>query len=152
MKFYQKKIEMTAPYTRFCATLNNPTDETKSYLMDTHKENFIRFVCTEEVGANGTPHLQIAGCTKKQIRLRALQKLLSPTQKAHVERQKGSNEDNLKYCCKDKDKSDFHICFGDWTVKSGSRYSTEDMIRLHEMNHGGDDNYTHEDCLFCRYV
>lgn len=137
-------------FTKFAATINNPTSATKEHLKDTHEANFVRLVCVEEVGENGTPHLQIAGCTKKQVRLGALQKLLSPEQKAHVEKQKGTNKQQYDYCTKDIDKSPFSIDFGDWSVKERDRYFSESL--RHIQMHGGDLNFTHEDCIFCRYV
>lgn len=144
-------------FTRFVFTLNNPTDATKAFLSDNYKKNFVRFVVTEETGESGTPHLQGAGAVAKQTYLNALQALISPTQKAHIEKQRGDNKQACDYCLKDVDKSPFHLMHGDWAVTAGSRWDTCSDHLVHPyaspFSTGNSCvNPPSPGCLFCRYV
>lgn len=56
------------------------------------------FIIGQEVGESGTPHLQVWFQKKTPVRFSTLKKLFP---KCHIEKSKGTAEDNFKYCSKD---------------------------------------------------
>jgi len=83
----------------WCFILNNYTDDERRYILLLDVE-FV--VVGKEVGANGTPHLQGYVILKTKLRMAQVKELLG-TPRVHVEKAKGSPEQNLDYCCKDDD-------------------------------------------------
>lgn len=81
-------------------TWNNWKIEQKSKLLEFLKENSISWIVGEEVGENGTPHLQGAFILTKKKRFSEIFSALNG-EKFHLEKMKGSWEDNLVYCSKD---------------------------------------------------
>lgn len=78
----------------WCLTINNYKDE------DLLKfDKFDKYIVGDEVGANGTKHLQCWIYKKNKIRFNTLKKIFP---EAHIEKAKGSMEDNIKYCSKEK--------------------------------------------------
>lgn len=82
----------------WCFTINNPSDEEKKLCNE--------IICTyivlgNEVGANGTPHIQGYIEFKDAKSLKAVKKLLGG--KAHLEARKGTPLQASDYCKKDKD-------------------------------------------------
>lgn len=78
---------------RWCFTLNNWTEVEMSQCLT----EFDSFIIGQEVGENGTPHLQGYVEFKNQKDLSCLKKILS---RAHWEKAKGSRGDNIAYCSK----------------------------------------------------
>lgn len=81
---------------RWCLTLNNYTDEE----YETLRQEFSKFpyVIGKEVGECGVPHLQCY--VEWKTRFSTLKKI---NNRLHIERAKGSKDDNVKYCSKDSD-------------------------------------------------
>lgn len=80
----------------WCFTINNPTDDEKK-ACDEIECNYI--VYGNEVGAEGTPHLQGYLELKDGKTLSAVQKLLGG--RAHLEKRKGTPKQASEYCKKD---------------------------------------------------
>lgn len=84
---------------RWCFTLNNYTEEEKEAAIEWCKSKKF-YVIGEEVGnENGTPHLQGYVEGKSAITFKTLKNKL--TTRVHVEKAKGSREQNVDYCKKD---------------------------------------------------
>lgn len=86
-------------------TLNNPTEEEKALV-----EEYLLHQCTygivaNEVGANGTPHLQGYCENKNGCTMTAMRKRLGG--RAHVETRMGNREQARAYCMKDGDFKEF---------------------------------------------
>lgn len=81
---------------RWCFTLNNYGENDIENLKKVFHSD--KFIIGEEVGENGTPHLQGYVNFDKKKRLTALKKI---DNRIHWEKCKGSEEDNIKYCSKD---------------------------------------------------
>lgn len=79
----------------WCFTLNNYSDQDITDLKTKFGSN--EFLFGEEVGENGTPHLQGFVCFDKKAR--PLEGTFS--KKIHWEKMKGTKKDNIKYCSKD---------------------------------------------------
>lgn len=85
----------------FVFTINNPTildDVELSNLRD--EESVVYYVYGKETGESGTPHYQGFVRFKHAIGLRRVSRLLS---RAHVEVQRGTNQQAAQYCKKDGD-------------------------------------------------
>lgn len=90
--------------TRYCFTWNNPDNGVKPAL-----EKFSELYCKylvygNEVGENGTPHLQGFMTLKKRYRITGLRKL---GLKCHLEVAKGTSIQASDYCKKDGDYVEF---------------------------------------------
>lgn len=86
---------------RWCITINNYTDiiydTITQYVL---KKNIDVYIIGKEEGKeNNTPHLQIYFETKNPITFSSIKKIF-PT--AHIEKAKGTREDNFIYCSKEK--------------------------------------------------
>lgn len=88
----------------WCFTLNNYLEQDLHILTECFKNNDIKYIIGEEVGQQGTPHLQGYIETKTKIRPSEL-KL---NKKIHWESRKGTEEQNIKYCSKDNK----YVCNG----------------------------------------
>lgn len=83
---------------KWCITLNNYTDAEYEHMV---KElSSYKYVIGKEVGAEGTPHLQAYFEWTNQIDFSKVKKLFP---RAHIEKAKGSTEQNLDYCSKEGD-------------------------------------------------
>lgn len=90
---------------RICFTLNNYTVEDCEELIATverEEDKISYFVCGEEIGKNGTPHLQ-GYCHVKEKEPRGIRwwKGFLRMDKMHVEAAKGSDVHSQAYCTKD---------------------------------------------------
>lgn len=92
-------------HRRVCFTLNNPTDDEITSLYDRLREQTVRYaIVGKETGNTGTPHLQgYVAFTRKQS-FKQIKELIP---RSHIERSKGSEEDNFVYCSKDGDYLEF---------------------------------------------
>ena len=88
---------------RWCFTLNNYKDhgwENWQEKLVTCFELIVEYlVCEEEVGEQGTPHLQGYMKFRNQMRFTTLQKIFDGN--AHLEVAQGTDEDNFNYCSKE---------------------------------------------------
>lgn len=94
----------TAQGRQLYFTVNNYTDDEVASLRKTLSDSgLVRYATFGyEVGAEGTPHLQGYVSFKKQMRFNAVKKALfpPPCREHHVNRTKGSEEQNVAYCHK----------------------------------------------------
>jgi hypothetical protein len=83
----------------YCFTLNNPNNDeiqkVKNYCVTKSQCHIIG----SEIGESGTPHLQGYIRFKNAVRFTTLQKALGG--RAHIEKCKGTEQENLDYCSKD---------------------------------------------------
>jgi len=86
---------------KWVMTLNNYSE--KEYLdlvyYFKHKKN-CKFIIGKEVGATGTPHLQIYSHTKSAISFKTLKKF---NERWHLEKARGGDKENYIYCSKEND-------------------------------------------------
>lgn len=85
------------PSREWCFTLNNYTEEEMANLAKSFEEEKCEFIIGEEVGEQGTPHLQ--GWIKHPKIIRPMEKFKNP--RIHWEKCKGNREQNIDYCSKD---------------------------------------------------
>lgn len=81
----------------WCLTLNNWNQDE----YDTIKkwcDTVTQYIIGKEVGENGTPHLQIYVYNKNAIYFDKIKKIAP---RAHIEKARGTLEENLKYCSKE---------------------------------------------------
>lgn len=81
----------------WCFTINNPSEDDKSILLNPSEKVRYRIV-GEEVGSEGTSHLQGYFVFHQDTRFSAVKKLLT---RAHIEKCEGSPAQNREYCSKD---------------------------------------------------
>lgn len=81
----------------WCWTINNPTP---ADLVDVERlaEDAVYVTYGDEVGEEGTPHLQGYCWYKNSVDFTRIKRLLP---RAHIEKQKGTNEQAIQYCHKD---------------------------------------------------
>jgi len=79
----------------WCVTVNNPTEADKKAFAEIGAKYWIY---GEEVGEEGTPHLQGYIWFQNQRTFRSVTKKLP---RAHIEKAKGSPQQNITYCSKD---------------------------------------------------
>lgn len=85
-------------FRRWCFTLNNWTQEELLHLTNFFDDRNAKYIMGEEVGEEGTPHLQGYVEWPNQVRFETL-KLAS--ERAHWEKAKAKRAENVKYCSKD---------------------------------------------------
>lgn len=85
---------------KWCLTLNNWTEDEYKHINTQFKEKSLHYIIGKEVGESGTPHLQMFVEFKNATTFQSLKKL---NERLHIEKAKGSIEENKKYCSKDKD-------------------------------------------------
>lgn len=83
----------------FCFTLNNYEEEDINNINNILKLSCNYIIFGYEIGKNGTPHLQGYAELYKKTRFESIKKMLP---KAHIEPRKGTQDEALKYCQKDK--------------------------------------------------
>lgn len=82
----------------WCFTVNNPTAEDGEFLEKAHKEGKISYlVAGQEIGTEGTPHIQGYVVLAKKLSLAGVKKLLP---RAHLEQARGTPQENYNYCSK----------------------------------------------------
>lgn len=93
---------------RVCFTINNYDESTPEKFLEygTRNADNIQFMAVgQEIGANGTPHLQgfihLRGKDPKQCGVKFWKAELPEGQKAHFSNARGTDEQNLEYCTKD---------------------------------------------------
>lgn len=85
-----------------CFTLNNWTIEQKEHVFSYLKQNCVKFIFGEEVApTTGTQHLQGAFILKTKQRFSQIKKALN-IKSIHLEKIKGTWEQNIIYCSKGK--------------------------------------------------
>lgn len=84
----------------WCFTLNNYTEEDYNKLKDTCTQFCKKFIIGKEVGKKGTPHLQGYCYFQDGKTFDAVKQLLGTA--LHLEKAKGTAEQNKKYCGKDE--------------------------------------------------
>lgn len=89
-------LEMSGRSRRWCFTLNNYTPE--EYDAAVKFDNVRYLIVGEEVGENGTPHLQGYVGFRSPMRLRSVRTFLP---RAHFEIARGTEKQNYTYCSKD---------------------------------------------------
>lgn len=95
--FSKHNKEMANPTgKKWVYTLNNYSEEEYKTLQE---YDAIWHIIGKEVGKSGTPHLQGHIILEKETRFNTVRKMLF--NKAHVERQRGRNEEAAAYCRKD---------------------------------------------------
>lgn len=92
--------------SRFCFTLNNYTPLHVALLNDENVWSKFKYICWgEEVGENGTPHLQgyLEFDNNSKLRITAVKKRLQDLGLGdpHIEVAKGTGQHNITYCSKD---------------------------------------------------
>lgn len=83
---------------RWCFTLNNYTTEEWNTLITLPKTDFKYIICGEEVGDQGTRHVQGYFHLLRKKRLAAVKTLIG--ERAHLEIARGSDRQNRNYCKK----------------------------------------------------
>ena len=129
---------------RYCFTLNNyKTEETDEgerpvFVLEAEKSAVFKgFLCGEEVGANGTKHLQGYFELENARTIRGLQKLkIFSENPMHLEVAKGSVDDNRKYCFKEDGE---HYEFGEFRDREGQGKRT-DWDLVHRLAENGADD------------
>lgn len=94
----QANIQPDVQSRGWCITINNPTKKDEEDLRNLPNLGYLVF--GREKGESGTPHLQVFLYFTKRKRWSYLKKRL---ERAHIEAQKGSNEEASVYCKKDGD-------------------------------------------------
>jgi len=88
------------PLRRFCFTANNYTPELEERIAGVLTERARYAIYGKEVGESGTPHLQGYCSLKGNVRFNTLRTLFPG---CHLEKAKGSEQQNFDYCSKDGD-------------------------------------------------
>lgn len=138
-------VDLYAPSNlgRACFTINNPSveeiEEVKSFL--TEKAKFGVFQV--EKGKEETPHIQGFVRLKRKMRFKSFKKLFS---RAHVERAKGSDVQNLEYCTKQIDRVSEPFIIGEpCTTTPGERTDIKKARELILECESFDDVLMHDD-------
>lgn len=98
-----KSLGNTKPSSKgrnYCFTVNNWTEEELEQMTRGFEVSGCKWVIGKEVGESGTKHLQGAVFYKNPRSFEAVKKELP---RAHIEKCKGTWEQNYEYCTKDKD-------------------------------------------------
>lgn len=99
----QARQRERGPQTKhWCFTINNPTPG--DCLWDPELMSYL--IVGNEVGENGTPHLQCYVCFKVRKRLAGVKRVFP---RAHVEACQGTPIQNIVYCSKDGDATDYGV-------------------------------------------
>lgn len=106
--------------TRWCFTLNNPTEEEEQRCVD-QLESARYGIIGRETGESGTPHLQGFVIFQSNKRLRFLKNWLP---RAHFEVARGTSVQASLYCKKDDDFDEF----GELPTNQGRRTDLEEII------------------------
>lgn len=85
---------------QWCFTLNNYSDTEYTSILDFCNKSGKTYIIGKEIGESGTPHLQGYISSKNAIRFTTLKKVCT---RLHIEKAKGTLEQNRVYCSKDND-------------------------------------------------
>lgn len=92
----------------WCLTLNNYSDEEYDFLVQHFDKKCMRYIIGKEVGVkNLTPHLQMFVRFKSAIRFSTLKKI---NDRLHIEKARGTDEQNWEYCSKGGDYTSNFDC------------------------------------------
>lgn len=83
---------------KWCLTINNYTAEEYNSVSQVLSQ--FDYIVGKEIGEGGTPHLQIYFESKNQISFSTIKDWFP---RAHIEKAKGSTDQNVKYCSKEGD-------------------------------------------------
>ncbi len=86
---------------RWCFTLNNPTEDDIKILEGDDGDHFQRIIFQEEIGKEGTPHLQGAFVFAKRARATGVLNAMLGHKRTHVEMMKGTLAQAGAYAHKD---------------------------------------------------
>lgn len=112
--------------TRWCVTLNNPTEAEAQGFADQARSDGVRYaIIAREVGEQGTPHLQCFFIFKRTKRFNHVRGLLP---RAHIEPTRGTSEQARDYCTKDGDFDEY----GDFPSSQGKRSDLDDLVEWGE--------------------
>lgn len=130
---------MSLQKTRWCFTLNNPTNEEISAL-NLKASDFTYLVYGKETGDSGTPHLQGFVIFPRSVRLATAKRSIS--NRCHVEAARGTSKQASDYCKKDGDFEEFGTLPGeqqgkrtdwdryrDWVESLGRLPTKREIIR-----------------------
>lgn len=81
----------------YCFTLNNYTEQDINNILTQFKRNEWLYILGKELGENKTPHIQGYCAHSNAFSFNTLKKIIP---RAHIEKAKGSMEQNYKYCSK----------------------------------------------------
>lgn len=114
----------TSQGTRWCFTINNPTDDDHQSVADLFdNRDLVKYgIVGREVGESGTPHLQCFVIFNRNKRFNALRRLLP---RAHFELTRGNSQQAADYCKKDGD-FDEH---GTFPGRQGHRADLDALIQ-----------------------
>lgn len=115
--------------TKFwCFTLNNYTNGEKDNVAEAVGRGDVVYLCYgEEVGENGTPHLQGYLEAGKRMRLSGVKKI-SGLERAHIEPRKGTQTQAIEYCSKDG-------AFSEYGTKSATRRGERSDLKTYFLCH-----------------
>lgn len=120
--------------TRWCFTINNPTQEDKDSVASFIENDNVRYVVVgREVGTSGTPHLQGFLILHSQQRLPWLRSNLCA--RGHYEKTRGTSQQAADYCKKDGDFDEY----GDFPSRAGKRTDVDELLEWaeeFEQQHG----------------
>lgn len=89
--------KQVSPAKNWCFTLNNFTEKEIEDLISSFSSNCNKFIFENEIGEEGTPHLQGYIVFSKKRRPSEL----NLSKRIHWEKCKGGEQDNINYCSKD---------------------------------------------------
>ena len=108
-----------------CFTLNNWTPEEKEQLIEKIKELCAQGIFQEEIGENGTPHLQ--GFINLKTKSRPVGAFQIP--RIHWEKAKGTLKQNITYCSKDDTRAPGTVPWT-WKIVIPARLNTVTYAEL----------------------
>lgn len=114
---------MASTLKKMCFTLNNYTPEEEQIIRDYIQAKALFGVYGHEVGEGGTPHLQGYINFHRSMSFKSVKKLLP---RIHLEKAKGTDEQNLHYCSKQDTKPFVHGT----PQYSGKRNDLHDLCRV----------------------
>lgn len=89
----------------FCFTINNPTEDDEQAIGDLSEDDRVSYLIVgKETGESGTPHFQGWVYFKAKIRWSIVHALIP---RAHLEASRGSPQQNIDYCSKDGDFTEY---------------------------------------------
>lgn len=108
---------------RWVFTLNNPVAAERQALatLFEDRDNVLYAVTGNEVGENGTPHIQGFVLFGRNKRFNAVRNLLGP--RVHIERAIGTSQQAATYCKKDGD----YLEYGELPTSQGRRNDLEEL-------------------------
>lgn len=117
--------------TRWCFTINNPTDaDAEAVLALVHDSSYL--ICGDEVGEQGTPHMQGYVVFPRNWRMSKLSRALP---RARLALARGSSKDNQAYCSKGGKFEEYGDCPADCRITSQKNKDVwEEALSLARMN------------------